>query len=219
MSVPLSAPPSAPSPSVARTESAQRVLDTALELFSQHGYDGTSLQLIADRLGVTKAAVYYHFHTKEEILAALVQPAFAELEQLVTDSASSSSATARRDRGLAGYIDYLLRHRSLSRFLSQDISALSRPMVWEPAQALDHRIESLLTGEADSDLARVWGSAMMRGLIAALLSNPDASEPWLRAELAEIGRHMIAGYRKAQRREAAGEPRVAAAGQSASARR
>ena len=44
-----------------RTAGAQRVLDAALDLFSEHGFAGTSLQDIADRLVLTKAAVYYHF--------------------------------------------------------------------------------------------------------------------------------------------------------------
>ena len=43
----------------------------ALELFSDQGYDGTSLREIAERLGVTKAALYYHFASKEDILMAL----------------------------------------------------------------------------------------------------------------------------------------------------
>ena len=43
----------------------------ALDLFSDKGYDGTSLREIAERLGVTKAALYYHFASKEDILMAL----------------------------------------------------------------------------------------------------------------------------------------------------
>lgn len=49
----------------------QRILDVALELFIGLGYDGTSLREIAERLGVTKAALYYHFASKEDILLAL----------------------------------------------------------------------------------------------------------------------------------------------------
>src|SRR5215475_11921619 len=48
-----------------------RILDVALELFNEHGYDKTSLREIATRLGVTKAALYYHFERKEDILLEL----------------------------------------------------------------------------------------------------------------------------------------------------
>ena len=49
----------------------ERILDIALELFSSQGYDKTSLREIAERLGFSKAAIYYHFASKEEILLAL----------------------------------------------------------------------------------------------------------------------------------------------------
>jgi AcrR family transcriptional regulator len=49
----------------------ERILDAALELFLAQGYDGTSLRQIAEQLGVTKAALYYHFESKEDILRAL----------------------------------------------------------------------------------------------------------------------------------------------------
>jgi AcrR family transcriptional regulator len=49
----------------------ERILDIALELFSTQGYDKTSLREIAERLGFSKAAIYYHFASKEDILLAL----------------------------------------------------------------------------------------------------------------------------------------------------
>jgi AcrR family transcriptional regulator len=49
----------------------ERILDIALELFSDRGYDKTSLRDIAERLGTTKAALYYHFERKEDILLEL----------------------------------------------------------------------------------------------------------------------------------------------------
>ena len=56
----------------------ERILDVASELFVEQGYDGTSLREIAERLGFTKAALYYHFPSKDEILRALLEP-FDEL--------------------------------------------------------------------------------------------------------------------------------------------
>ena len=43
----------------------------ALDLFTEQGFDGTSLRQIAEQLGVTKAALYYHFESKDDILLAL----------------------------------------------------------------------------------------------------------------------------------------------------
>ena len=50
-----------------RTDTRQQIRAVALELFAEQGYERTSLREIAERLGVTKAAVYYHYRTKEEI--------------------------------------------------------------------------------------------------------------------------------------------------------
>ena len=53
------------------TDTRQRILDVALDLFIEQGFDGTSLRQIAEQLGVTKAALYYHFESKDDILMAL----------------------------------------------------------------------------------------------------------------------------------------------------
>ncbi len=54
-----------------RPDTRQRILEVALDLFTEHGYDGTSLREIADELGITKAALYYYFESKEDIFLAL----------------------------------------------------------------------------------------------------------------------------------------------------
>src|SRR5271170_2499277 len=54
-----------------RGSTRERILDIALALFNEHGYDKTSLREIAERLGTTKAALYYHFERKEDILLEL----------------------------------------------------------------------------------------------------------------------------------------------------
>jgi AcrR family transcriptional regulator len=55
-----------------RKDMRTQILQVALELFTKQGYDKTSLREIAERLEVSKAALYYHFTSKEEILRALV---------------------------------------------------------------------------------------------------------------------------------------------------
>ena len=55
----------------ATVNTRERILDVALDLFIEQGFDGTSLRQIAEQLGVTKAALYYHFTSKDDILMAL----------------------------------------------------------------------------------------------------------------------------------------------------
>lgn len=75
-----------------RTE-IQRV---ALTRFTQDGYDKTSLREIAEDLGVTKAALYYHFRTKEDIIESLVADIGQAIEDLLTWVASAPSTRERR---------------------------------------------------------------------------------------------------------------------------
>jgi AcrR family transcriptional regulator len=61
----------------------ERILAIALELFAGQGYAGTSVADIAARLGTTKAALYYHFGSKAEILDALLAKPLAAYARLV----------------------------------------------------------------------------------------------------------------------------------------
>ena len=56
-------------------DTRERILAVAQELFIDQGYEATSLRQISDRLGFTKAALYYHFQSKEQIFTALMEPA------------------------------------------------------------------------------------------------------------------------------------------------
>ncbi|WP_200814898.1 TetR/AcrR family transcriptional regulator [Blastococcus haudaquaticus] len=184
-----------------RTAGAQRVLDAALELFSEHGFAGTSLQDIADRLGVTKAAVYYHFHSKDDLLLALVEPV---IDELMAMAAESNSVRVGRGIGIARYVDYLLSHRRVAVYLTRDATAMGHPRLVEKGAQLRGRVESMLLGSDAGDLGTVWGAATLQALAGALLAAPpDVPEEWLREELTELGAHLLAGYRKAVRRREA----------------
>ena len=83
---------------------AERVLDAAVALFAEHGVHGTSLQMIADRVGVSKAAVYYQFHSKEDIALEVIRPSIEDIARFIriADGASRRAAAARRGRQRAG---------------------------------------------------------------------------------------------------------------------
>ncbi|MEV0910955.1 TetR/AcrR family transcriptional regulator [Streptomyces hokutonensis] len=66
-----------------RGDTRQRIQDVALELFAEQGYEKTSLREIAEHLDVTKAALYYHFKTKEEILVSIFEDLTQPIEDLI----------------------------------------------------------------------------------------------------------------------------------------
>lgn len=177
----------------------QRFADAALDLFVEHGFNGTSLQMIGDRLGVSKAAVAYHFHSKDDLLAAVTQPAFSDLREMLDEAESVRRESARRTHVLEGYIDYLIRHRRVSTWLSRDVAALTNPAVFGPIQELTERMDAVLMGDADP-LARVWASAMTQGLSGPIVAGVELDDEQLRDELHRLGRHMLRGYQSARRR-------------------
>ncbi|MCR6487280.1 TetR/AcrR family transcriptional regulator [Amycolatopsis sp. OK19-0408] len=66
-----------------RTDTRERIQRVALELFAEQGYEASSLREIAERLNVTKAALYYHFRTKEDIVTSLLEDWGAALDDLL----------------------------------------------------------------------------------------------------------------------------------------
>jgi AcrR family transcriptional regulator len=66
-----------------RGDTRERIQATALELFAEQGYEKTSLREIAERLGVTKAALYYHFNSKEDIVVSLFDGLLAEVDAII----------------------------------------------------------------------------------------------------------------------------------------
>src|SRR5215510_822445 len=81
-----------------RTDTRARIQQVAVELFTEHGYEGTSLREIAERLSVTKAALYYHFKSKEDIILSLVEDYQAQMDALIAWAGSHpANAETRRE--------------------------------------------------------------------------------------------------------------------------
>ena len=108
-----------------RTDTREQIRALALELFAERGYDATSLREIAERLGITKAAVYYHFKTKEEILTSLVSDFFTEVDKLVSWAQHQPANPATREQVLRRY-HALLHQRAtpLAQLLQEGQAAL-----------------------------------------------------------------------------------------------
>ncbi|MFR0733495.1 MAG: helix-turn-helix domain-containing protein [Oscillospiraceae bacterium] len=58
----------------------KKIIDAAMQEFQEKGYEQASMKAVADAVGMTSAALYRHFENKQDMFAALVQPALDELE-------------------------------------------------------------------------------------------------------------------------------------------
>jgi AcrR family transcriptional regulator len=103
-----------------RGDTRARIQQVALELFAEQGYERTSLREIAERLGVTKAALYYHFKSKEDIVRSFTEDYFARLDALIAwGREQPASAETSRDL-IDRYITIVLESGEVFRFLERN---------------------------------------------------------------------------------------------------
>ena len=105
-----------------KADTRQRLIEVAVDLFTRHSFAGTSLQMIADELGFTKAAIYHHFRTREQLLAAVLEPMLDELRAVVEEAETRRSAHARAEHMMSGYAALAVRNRGLVAVLAADPS-------------------------------------------------------------------------------------------------
>ena len=80
-----------------------RIMEEATRLFVTRGYDGISMREIAEAVGITKAAIYYHYRDKEELLLAILRSLLAAIERLIDDAqAAGSSVRPQLERLMVG---------------------------------------------------------------------------------------------------------------------
>jgi AcrR family transcriptional regulator len=103
-------------------DTKSRVQATALELFIKQGFTATSLQQIADRVGVTKAALYYHFPSKADLARSIFLPWKEDLDKFLDEAESNQDRTPRDLIGDA--FDVLVRHRGAFTAMMVDGSIL-----------------------------------------------------------------------------------------------
>lgn len=141
-----------------------RVVAGAVELFAEHGVQGTSLQMIADRIGVGKAAVYYQFHSKDEIVLAVLRPAFDDIARLTASAEALPHRASRQRAAITGLIDLMVRQRNASfpfrrdRYIDQIISRHPELM------AITDRFYALLLGPGHDYPERVALTMAITGI-------------------------------------------------------
>jgi AcrR family transcriptional regulator len=147
-----------------------------MALFTSQGYDATSLRQIADRLGFTKAALYYHFPAKEYLAIELTRPwldAIASLIALNQPDPKVDECTRRRGL-IEDYVDIVLAHHAVLRFLTQDAAAQKHPDVGRRALTLVLALQdALLAPEAD-DADRIRVSCAIGAVHATAIMDESA---------------------------------------------
>ena len=140
-----------------------QIVGAALGLFAERGVHATSLQMIADRLGVTKAAVYYHFKSKQEIVAAALQPAMDGLRELVAAAKQQGDPAERLQTVVRGLARDAIKFRTVYSVVLRDIAAIEAVSSADESMKELHSL--LLAGREDA-LSHVRVAMFLAGLVA-----------------------------------------------------
>jgi AcrR family transcriptional regulator len=178
---------------VRRTPAQSRILQAALDLFADHGVSGTSLQMIADAVGVTKAAVYHKFKTKEEIVIAVAEMELATLEGALEAAEAQADSVRAREVLLTEVVGMAVERRRWVMSLQNDPVMVRVLGEHEPFRNLITRLYAILLDEADDTEARI-SAALFSGAIAGTVINPlvdDIDDDTLRSVLIQLLARMF----------------------------
>ncbi|HEX6872542.1 MAG TPA: helix-turn-helix domain-containing protein [Micromonosporaceae bacterium] len=130
-----------------------RIQRVALELFTERGYEATSLREIAERLGVTKAALYYHFKSKDEIIDSVVADRIGQVSDLIAWARTQPRSASTRADFLRRYAALLQRQGQLDliRFFERNQSSMTKHKAGVMMRGLVIDMLGLLT-DADAPL-------------------------------------------------------------------
>jgi AcrR family transcriptional regulator len=175
------------------TTAQSRIIETALVLFAEHGISGTSLQMIADKIGVTKAAIYHQYNTKDEIILAVAHVVITGLEAALTAAEAERSRARAREVLIAGMIDLAVESRQMASILQRDPIMLRFLDEHEPFRGVMVRVNRVLMGGSSDFGARVQ-AAVLAAAIAGAVIHPlvlDVDDDTLRSQLLKQVRKLL----------------------------
>ncbi|MFH8219790.1 TetR/AcrR family transcriptional regulator [Streptomyces sp. NPDC018057] len=128
-----------------RGNTRQRIQDVALELFAEQGYEKTSLREIAERLDVTKAALYYHFRTKEEIVVSLFEDLTQPLQDLIVWGRQQPRTLETKQEIVRRYSEALAGASPLFRFMQENQATVRELRIGESFKDWMRALRDIIT--------------------------------------------------------------------------
>jgi len=179
--------------SLAPSAAQSRIIAAALDLFAHHGVGGTSLQMIADQIGVTKAAVYHQYKTKDEIVLAAAEAELAGLRTVVDAAERERSRKRARDALVAGIVDLAIRRRRTVGTILSDPVIAGFFADHDAFRDVMYRVRRLLIGDDPRAEAGVR-TAMLLAAISGAVIHPfvvDLDDGTLHDELLRLARRFL----------------------------
>jgi AcrR family transcriptional regulator len=132
-----------------REERWAELLEVATQVFYEKGYDGASLQDIADRIGMLKGSLYYYIQSKEDLLFDVISSVHRAGLAVVTSCAETPGDPLRRlDRVVAGHVEHTCRNLVSTAVFLHELSALP-PARRREVLGEEHAYQSVFRGLID----------------------------------------------------------------------
>ena len=179
-----------------RTDTRDRILPVALSLFAERGYANTSLREIAEQLDVTKAALYFHYKTKEDIVTGILRGYLDGIDALLDDADRQQTSRAGREHLLRRLADHQAAWGiDLTRFVRQNYTEIDNLPLGADLRASHRRLLDSLTGPDSTLLNRVRARTAVAALQTVALSAKleDDPEDELRAAALTIALEVLHG--------------------------
>ncbi len=170
-----------------------RIISAALELFARNGVGGTSLQMIADTIGVTKAAVYHQYSTKGEIVLAAAEAELARLEAVIGAAEAEPSRARARKTLVTGMVDLAVAHRRTVSTILNDPVIVRFFAEHESFRHVMDRMSRVLMGDDIGHEARV-STAMLTAAISGTVMHPlivGLDDETLRSQLQRLAERLL----------------------------
>jgi AcrR family transcriptional regulator len=160
--------------------SRERIVAASMELATTLGFAATSLRQIADRLDVTVAALYYHYRTKDDLLADLVRPYLERVDAIVATSGNEPDPVGY---ALREVLELTLTAPDLVRVATRDPAVVGHALQGPELEERMRSLRSVLMGRKTSTRAEVLASAALGVVIRPLLNLADVPPETARREL------------------------------------
>jgi len=183
-----------PSHGQAGASTRERILDVALDLFTDQGFDGTSMREIAERLHITKPSIYYHFASKDEILMALHMRLHEFGKAALARLAGQTVTLQAWGSLLDELLDQMLAQRKIFLMHERNQAALEKLHSKDHTDEHDDIQQRLRQALADPSLPlrdRVRMACSLGAVLGGLLMAGDAFDNVPSAELGSLVRDAV----------------------------
>ncbi|MCI1676392.1 MAG: TetR/AcrR family transcriptional regulator [Ancrocorticia sp.] len=169
------------------------IQQAALELFADHGVAGTSLQMIATKLGVTKAALYHHYKTKDGIIRAVIAPAMKGFEEMVAAARTLPEASQKQHYLIRALADQAVHNRQLYLVMLQDSSATTLMERDPDYRKIFEEMQMILCGENLGPEAVLRVTMFLMSLVAPVQASRsvDINDATLRQTIIDVGETIL----------------------------